>query len=103
MVVVAQGNNWWIESFTIARAALTDNNLLITVLTLGRAGIFLGGSSTLDHSDSNMGGVSTAIRNTDNSVLAIGDSLTDFDCVISNNAGSTKTMGAQVFMLLRTP
>jgi len=104
MVVVAQGNNWWIESFTVTRLSVANGAQQGTTHTLERSGVFLGGSTTLDHAAAaTVGSVSTALRNTDNTQLSIGENLTAIQSIMSNDSGGALTIGVIVIVFLRKP
>jgi len=105
MTVVAQGNNWWIESFHVARASIADQAERSTTHTLERAGVFLSGSATMDHDivASAVSGLSLVLRASDNSELVIGENMSSLESVFMNDSGGSKTAGETVFVLLRKP
>jgi len=103
MTVVAQGTNWWIESFTVTRAALLDGNTRVSQNTLERPGVFMGGSICLDHNIADTGAMSVGLRNTDNSQLEIGDNVTIIASYVANNTGGSRTIGEIVVVFLRKP
>jgi len=104
MTVVAQGNNWWIESFDVPRATVLSATVRQTALTLERVGVFLGGSATFDLDLAvNDANITLAIRNSDDTVLVIGQDLSAFECVMINNEGANRTCGAHVIIFMRKP
>jgi len=105
MTIFAQGNNWWIESFTVARAAIADQTERSTTHTLERAGVFIGGSATMDHDivASAVSGMSLVLRSSDNTELVLGENITTIESVFMNDSGGSKTAGEIVLVLLRKP
>jgi len=105
MAVVAQGNNWYIESFHVARAAIADQAERATTHTLERAGVLIGGSATMDHDivASAVTGLSLVLRETDSTELVIGANITTIQSVFMNDSGGSKTVGETVLILLRNP
>jgi len=103
MPVVAQGNNWWIESFHVARGAIADQAERITNHTLERPGVLIGGSATMDHDivATAVTGLSLVLRETDSSELVIGANVTALQSVFMNDSGGSKTVGETVLILLR--
>jgi len=103
MPVVAQGNQWWIESFHVARANIASQAERVTVHTLERPGVLIGGSATLDHdiAPNVVSGMSLVLRNTDDSELVLGSNITALESVVMNDSGGGLTTGETVLILLR--
>jgi len=103
MPVVAQGTQWWIETFHVARASIADQAERVNAHTLERPGVYLGGSATMsyDLSASLVGGLAITMRNTDNSALVRGQNISAFESVISNDTGASASVGNIVFIILR--
>jgi len=103
MVLICQGVNWWIESFHVARASIADQAERSTTHTLERAGIFLGGSATLDHdiTPASVTGLSMVLRASDNSELVIGESVISVESVVMNDSGSALVVGENVLVFMR--
>jgi len=102
VLIYSVGNLFWIETFTVPRTSVADSTVLVTAHTLERGGIFLGGTITLDHAvTNNAGACSAAIRNSDDSVLAIGQDLTAFESSLASDSGSAVVMGAQITIFMR--
>jgi len=105
MSIVAQGANWWIESFTVTRASILSNSERETTHTLERPGVFLGGSATMDHdiAANSVTGLNLVLRNTDNSQLVIGSNITAVESVFMNDGASARIVGEIVLIFLRKP
>jgi len=103
LTIVAQGNNWWIESFVVTAAAIADQAARTTTFTLERPGIYLGAALTEFHNASiaNSGGISTIFRNTANLQMFIGDFVTQVRTVVINDTGAALTIGETVTVFLR--
>lgn len=104
MVVVAQGNNWYIESFHVARATITNGNERATTHTLEKPGILLGGSATMDAdvATSLTAGMSLILRSTDDSEIVIGENITALESLFQNDTGASISVGETVLILLRS-
>lgn len=105
MTIVAQGNNWWIESFVVPRASIAANAERITDHTLERAGVFLGGNASEDHNIDPILviGLDLALRNTDDSQLLIGQNITAVRSAFSNDGGAAKIVGEMILVFMRKP
>jgi len=105
LALVAQGNNWWIESFHVTRASIADQAERSTTHTLERAGIFLSGSATMDHdiTPASVTGLCIVLRASDNSELVIGENMSSLESVVMNDSGSALVVGETVLVLLRKP
>jgi len=103
MTLIAQGNNWWIESFTVTRNDILANAERVTVHTLERAGVFLGACATMDHdiAPNAVTGLSLVVRNTDDSQLVIGQDLTALESVFMNDSAATRVVGEIVLVFMR--
>jgi len=101
--VVAQGNNWWIESFHVTRASIADQAERATTHTLERSGVLIGGSATMDHdiTPASITGLSLVLRETDSTELVIGANISALQSVFMNDSGGAKTVGETVLILLR--
>jgi len=105
MTLIAQGNNWWIESFTVARASIATVTIRETTHPLERAGVFLGANATMDH-DLAIGeanAINLCIRNTNDSELTIGQNITALESVVSNAEGGARIVGEHVLIFMRKP
>jgi len=105
MPVVAQGNNWWIESFTITRASIADQAERVSTHTLERAGVLIGASATQDHdiAASAVTGLCLVLRATDDSQLVIGENITALETVFMNDSGAAAIVGETVMIIMRKP
>jgi len=105
MPVVAQGSNWWIESFTVTRASIADQAERVSTHTLERAGILIGASATQDHdiAASAVTGLVLVLRATDDSQLVIGENITALETVFMNDSGAAAIVGETVLIILRKP
>jgi len=103
MTLIAQGSNWWIESFTVTRASIANQAERVTAHTLERAGIFLGGSATQDHdiAASLVTGLCLVLRSLDDSQLVIGESITGVESVFMNDSGAAAIVGETVLIFMR--
>jgi len=99
-LIFSLGNIFWIESFDVARATVATTNSRITTHTLERQGQLLGIVATMDL-DVVDGAQSVMVRNVDNTVLSIGDSIANFETVLANDAGEDSEMGAHVVVFMR--
>jgi len=98
MTLIAQGNNWWIESFTVTRASIANQAERVTTHTLERGGIFLGAAATMDHdiAASLVTGLCLVVRATDDSQLVIGETISALETVFMNDSGAA-AIGAKLF------
>jgi len=105
MPVVAQGNNWWIESFTVTRASIADQAERVSTHTLGRPGRLVAASATQDHdiAATAVTGLCLVLRATDDSQLVIGELITALESVFMNDSGAAAVVGETVLIILRTP
>jgi len=105
MVVVAQGNNWWIESFTVTRASIADQAERVSTHTLGRPGVLIGASATQDHdiAPASVTGLCLVLRATDDSQLVIGENITALESVFMNDSGAAAVVGETILIILRKP
>ncbi len=105
MAIVAQGNNWWIESFTVTRASIADQAERVTTHTLERSGVFLGGSVSQDHdiAANLVTGLCVVMRATDDSQLVIGENITALESVFMNDSGGAAIVGEIVLVIMRKP
>jgi len=94
MTLIAQGSNWWIESFTVTRASIANQAERVSTHTLERQGVFLGASATQDHdiAAAAVTGLVLVIRNTDDSQLVIG----------MNDSGAAAIVGEIVLVFMRS-
>jgi len=104
MVLIAQGNNWWIESFTVTRASIADQAERVTAHTLERAGVLLGACATMDHdiAATLVTGLCLVLRNTNDSQLVIGSSITALESVFMNDSGAAAIVGETVLIFMRS-
>lgn len=102
-IITQKGGNYWVESFDLARTAITTGNSLITAHTLDRPGIFLAISICLDNSASvaDRQELSASVRNINNNQLSLGDFVTGIESLITNNAGGTVTTGAHLVVWMK--
>jgi len=105
MPVVAQGQNWWIESFTVTRASIADQAERVSTHTLQRPGVLIGASATQDHdiAASLVTGLCLVLRATDDTQLVIGENITALESVFMNDSGAAKIVGETVLIILRAP
>jgi len=105
MPVVAQGNNWWIESFTVTRASIADQAERVSTHTLERSGVLIAASATQDHdiAASNVTGLCLVLRATDDSQLVIGENITALESVFMNDSGGARVVGETVLIIMRSP
>ena len=105
MTVVAQGNNWYIETFDITRSALAATTTSGHALTLERPGVFLGGTAVIDADVTNADSetISLILRNTDNSFISFGSNITALELIRNNSSAGSVTFGAHVTIFLRKP
>jgi len=103
MPIVAQGTGWHIESFTVTRASIADQAERVSTHTLDKAGIFIGGSATMDHdlAASAVSGLSLVLRATDDSQLVIGEDITALESVFMNDSGGAAIVGQTVMIWVR--
>jgi len=103
MVLIAQGQGWWIESFTVTRASIANQAERVTTHTLTRSGVFLGASATMDHdiAASLVTGLNLVIRATDDSQLVIGEDITALETVFMNDSGAAAIVGEIVLVFMR--
>jgi len=103
MTLVAQGTGWHIESFIVTRASISNQAERVSTHTLSKAGIFIGGSATMDHDlgASAVTGLSLVLRSTDDSQLVIGEDITALESVFMNDSGSSVVVGETVMIFLR--
>ncbi len=104
MTLIAQGANWWIESFTVARTNIVAGAERITAHNLERSGVFLGACVTIDHAVtvSNASLLNVTIRNIDNSSLVVGQALSTFETVVSNGTVNLLGLGEIVLVFMRS-
>lgn len=104
MTLIAQGANWWIESFTVTRNNIVAGAERVTAHILERSGVFLGGCVTIDHAVTvaNASLLNVTIRNIDNSSLVIGQDLTTFETVVSNGTVNLLGLGEIVLVFMRS-
>jgi len=104
MTLIAQGTNWWIESFTVTRASIADQAERVTAHTLNRAGVFLGASVSMDHdiAASAVTGLQVVIRALDDSQLVIGEDITGVESVFMNDSGAAAIVGQVVLVFMRS-
>jgi len=102
---VAQGNNWYIESFTVTRASIANAAERVTTHTLERAGILIAASATQDHdiAPADVTGLCLVLRATDDSQLVIGENITALESVFMNDSGGARVVGETVLIILRKP
>jgi len=105
MPVVAQGQNWWIESFTVTRASIADQAERVTTHTLERAGVLIAAAATQDHdiAANLVTGLVLVLRATDDSQLVIGENITALESVFMNDSGAAAVVGETVLIILRSP
>jgi len=103
MVLIAQGRNWWIESFHVNRASIADQAERVTTHTLERSGVFIGGSATPDHdiAPAAVTGLHLVLRATDDSELVIGESIIAVESVFMNDSGAAAIVGQTVLIFMR--
>jgi len=105
MTLIAQGNNWWIESFDFARANLATGSATTTALTLERPGTYLGCGATMDipptETIAEIADISVSCRNIDDSELTIGDTITGIELLRTNNNANGVTFGVHVLIFMR--
>lgn len=103
MVLIAQGANWWIESFHVNRASIANQAERVTIHTLERSGVFIGGSATPDHdiAPAVVTGLELVLRATDDSQLVIGESITALETVFMNDSGAAAVVGETVLIFMR--
>jgi len=95
------GNNFWIEVFTIARATI-NNTTTETVLTLERAGQFLGMGAVIDTVQGTASGlrnINVVVSNNDFSQLTRGQDLPSFTVQLGNTGNFA--LGAHICVLMR--
>jgi len=97
-IIFGRGNIFWIEVFAIPRTTIATGATKITTHTLERQGQFLTAFVT---PDSDVAQVTGMIRNVDNSVLAIGDDITNLESVMQNNNAGNAELGGHVIIFLR--
>jgi len=104
MVLVAQGSNWWIESFTVARANIANQAERVTAHTLSRGGVLLAASATMDHdiAASLVTGLCLVVRSLDDSALVIGETISGIETVFMNDSGAGAIVGETVMVILRS-
>jgi len=104
MTLIAQGANWWIESFTVTRASIANQAERVSTHTLERQGVFLGASATQDHdiAAAAVTGLVLVIRNTDDSQLVIGQDLVALETVFMNDSGAAAIVGEIVLVFMRS-
>jgi len=105
LTIVAQGSNWWIESFTVTRASIADQAERVSTHTLGRAGVLLAASATQDHdiAPTAVTGLCLVLRATDDTQLVIGENITALESVFMNDSGAAAIVGETVLIILRKP
>jgi len=103
LTLVAQGSNWWIESFTVTRASIADQAERVTTHTLARQGVLLCALATPDHDivATAVTGLHLVIRAADDSQLVIGEEITSLETVFMNDSGAAAIVGEIVFVLMR--
>lgn len=104
MTLIAQGTNWWIESFTVPRASIANQAERTTTHILERAGVFLGASATQDHdiAASLVTGLVLVVRAIDDSQLVIGENITALETVFMNDSGAAAIVGEIVLVFMRS-
>jgi len=104
MVLVLQGQNWWIEVFTVTRASIANQAERVTTHTLNRSGVFLGACGTMDHdiAASLVTGLNLVVRSTDDSQLVIGEDVTAIESVFMNDSGAAAIVGEIVVVFMRS-
>jgi len=102
-LIYSLGNIFWIESFTVTRAAIADQAERVTTHTLERAGQLLGASVSMDHdiAPADVTGLCVVLRATDDSQLVIGESITALESVFMNDSGGARTVGETVLIFMR--
>jgi len=105
MAIIAQGNNWWIESFIVTLASVADTANRITTHTLERSGVYLGHTLTVLNTaiTTAQAGLNGFARNTDNSQLQIGQNITALETLVLNDSGGAASMGETLLVFLRKP
>jgi len=103
LTVIAQGNQWWIETFVVARAAIANQAVRDTTHTLGRSGAFLAGGATLDSNiaAADSTGILLSMRKAGGAALVVGDEMITFETRVGNDSGSSSTVGEFAWVLLR--
>jgi len=103
MVLIFQSGNFWIESFSVARASIADQAERVTAHTLERAGVFLGVSATMDHdiAAAAVTGLCLVARRTNDAALVIGQNITALETVFMNDSGAAAIVGEQVLIFMR--
>jgi len=103
MPIVFQGTGWHAESFIVTRASIADQAERVSTHTLDKAGIFIGGSATMDHdlAASAVTGLSLVLRATDDSQLVIGEDVTALESVFMNDSGGAAVVGETVMIFVR--
>jgi len=103
MTLVAQGNNWWIESFAVARAVISNQAERVTTHTLERAGVLIGASATQMHdiAVADVTGLCLVLRATDDTDLVIGENITALESVFMNDTGNSRNVGEFVMVVMR--
>jgi len=105
MVIVAQGNGWWIESFVVTPAAVADQAARTTTHTLERAGVYLGSTTSIDHTTSapSSAGLTMIVRATGGEQLTIGQNIEALNSLILNDSGASSVIGETIMVFLRKP
>jgi len=105
LTLIAQGNGWWIESFTVTRASIANQAERVSTHTLDRAGVLIGASATQDHdiAASAITGLCLVLRATDDSQLVIGENITALETVFMNDSGAAAIVGETVMIIMRQP
>ena len=103
-MIIAQGANWWIESFTVTRASIANQAERVSTHTLERQGVFLGATATPDHdiAAADVTGLELVVRNTDDSQLVIGQNLIALETVFMNDSGGARIVGEIVLIFMRS-
>lgn len=101
-IIFQNGNEFWIESFTVARATITQEEV-DTDFTLERAGFFLGASLTLDHDlgFASADDVAGSIEDLDNSQLLYAQRMSQIRVHLSNASSSGRIFGANLIVYMR--
>jgi len=102
-LVFAEGNEFWIEKFTVGRLSKPDAAITITDFNCFRQGQYMAGFVTLDHAATAAQAslIGSVLRNQDATALLRGQPLINFEVGIVNNSGGAVTIGFTVMMFMR--
>jgi len=103
MIVFQIGNQFWIEVFDIARVSLAAGSSTVTPVTPERSGTFLGLSATMD-ADAALGDLedcTLTCRNTDDSLITIGQAITTIEALKTNGSANAVIFGGHIVIFMR--